>query len=38
MRTMVKGIEGRVTLHEVEQIHLTNEIEKLRMLVRRKMD
>ena len=27
MRTMVKGIEGRVTLHEVEQIHLTNEIE-----------
>ena len=29
MRTMVKGIEGRVTLHEVEQIHLTNEIEKL---------
>ena len=24
MRTMVKGIEGRVTLHEVEQIHLTN--------------
>jgi len=29
MRTMVKGIEGRVTLHEVEQIHLTQEIEKL---------
>ena len=29
MRTMVKGIEGRVTLHEVEQIHLTREIEKL---------
>tara|TARA_Y100000996_G_scaffold233237_1_gene183519 strand:- start:65 stop:562 length:498 start_codon:yes stop_codon:yes gene_type:complete len=26
---MVKGIEGRVTLHEVEQIHLTQEIEKL---------
>ena len=29
MRTMVKGIDGRVTLHEVEQIHLSEEIEKL---------
>ena len=29
MRTMVKGIEGRVTLHEVEQIHMSKEIEKL---------
>ena len=29
MRTMVKGIGGRVTLHEVEQIHLSEEIEKL---------
>tara|TARA_B100000674_G_scaffold47818_2_gene33012 strand:- start:193 stop:1539 length:1347 start_codon:yes stop_codon:yes gene_type:complete len=29
MRTMVKGIEGRVTLHEVEQIHLTNELKQL---------
>ena len=29
MRTMVKGIDGRVTLHEVEQIHLSNEIKKL---------
>ena len=30
MRTMVKGIDGRVTLHEVEQIHLSEEIEELR--------
>ncbi len=29
MRTMVKGIDGRVTLHEVEQIHLSNEIKKI---------
>ena len=29
MRTMVKGIDGRVTLHEVDQIHLSEEIEKL---------
>ena len=29
MRTMVKGIDGRVTLHEVEQIHLSNEIKQI---------
>ena len=29
MRTMVKGIDGRVTLHEVEQIHLSDEIKEL---------
>jgi nitrite reductase/ring-hydroxylating ferredoxin subunit len=29
MRTMVKGIDGRVTLHEVDQIHLSEEIEQL---------
>ena len=30
MRTMVKGIEGRVTLHEVEQIHLSDEVKQLK--------
>ena len=30
MRTTVKGIDGRVTLHEVEQIHLSNELKQLK--------
>ena len=30
MRTTIKGIEGRVTLHEVDQIHLTGEREKIK--------
>ena len=30
MRTMVPGIDGRVTLHEVEQIHLSKEKEKIK--------
>tara|TARA_B100000700_G_scaffold328512_1_gene446580 strand:+ start:375 stop:1715 length:1341 start_codon:yes stop_codon:yes gene_type:complete len=30
MRTMVKGIEGRVTLHEVEQIHLSDEVKQIK--------
>ena len=29
MRTMVPGIDGRVTLHEVEQINLSKDLEKL---------
>ena len=29
MRTMIKGIEGRVTLHEVDQIQLKEEIKKI---------
>lgn len=30
MRTTIKGIEGRVTLHEVDQIHLSGEREKIK--------
>jgi len=30
MRTMVPGIEGRVTLHEVEEINLSEELNKLK--------